>query len=209
MIEVTMSVLANPSDLSAEFIAVCQQQLSDILKEAAAAVPADCAGDSPRLLVIGCSTSEVGGGLIGTSAYENLGAALARTAIEFCKGFRKEFPKENKLHLAAQCCEHLNRALVVSKETMREFNLTRVIALPTPEAGGSFPSAVYNMLENAVLARDVSADIGLDIGGTLIGMHVRRVAVPVRLSARTIGHAHVTAAYSRPEYTGGARAKYT
>jgi uncharacterized protein (TIGR01440 family) len=195
-----MSVLANPKDLSDRFIALCQQQLSDILAETLAAIAADYANDSPRLLVIGCSTSEAGGGLIGTGAYSNLGTALADTALAFCHN--------NNLHLAAQCCEHLNRALVVSRETLRAFGLTRVIAIPTPEAGGSFASALYNKIDDAVLAREVIADVGLDIGGTLIGMYLRRVAVPVRLSQRTIGQARVTAAYSRPEYTGGVRAKY-
>jgi uncharacterized protein (TIGR01440 family) len=152
------------------------------------------------LLVIGCSTSEVAGNRIGTRAYPSLGGALALAAMDACAA--------SGVFLAAQCCEHLNRALVVESAAWRALRLDRVLAVPTPQAGGAFASAVYRAMREPVLVERVQADAGMDVGGTLIGMHLRRVAVPVRLAVDSIGAARVAFATTRPPYTGGERASY-
>ena len=116
--------------------------------------------------------------------------------------------KENGLFLAAQCCEHLNRALVVEREAAERFNLEIVSAVPKPKAGGSFAAAAYLAYAEPVLVEHIKASAGLDIGSTLIGMHLKDVAVPLRLEIKTIGEASVTAARTRPKLIGGARAQY-
>jgi uncharacterized protein (TIGR01440 family) len=153
-----------------------------------------------QLLVVGTSTSEVVGRRIGTSGTTEAAAAIfagveaARQAI----GFEPLF----------QCCEHLNRALVVSRRTAERLGLEEVSAVPIPGAGGSMAAYAYRQLPDACLVESAAAHAGIDIGDTLIGMHLRRVAVPVRPSIRSIGEAHVTMAYARPKLIGGARAVY-
>lgn len=153
-----------------------------------------------QILVIGCSSSEVLGSKIGKgSSFE------AARAI-----FEAVYPvlKEKGIRLAAQCCEHLNRALVVEEETAEAYGLEIVAAVPQPKAGGSFATITYENMQSPVLVEEIKAHAGLDIGGTLIGMHLRAVAVPVRLSISKIGEANILCARTRPKYIGGERAKY-
>ena len=154
-----------------------------------------------KLLVVGCSTSEIAGGVIGHASQPNLGEDVAGAILETA----------NKLGFdtAFQCCEHLNRALVMEEAAAEKYGYEIVAAVPHPKAGGSCASAAYRMMEKPVLVEAVSADAGLDIGQTLIGMHLKRVAVPVRLSMDKIGSALITAARTRPALIGGERAKYT
>ena len=152
------------------------------------------------LLVIGCSTSEILGETIGTySVYE------AAEALFF--GISPVLQKK-KIQLAAQCCEHLNRALVMEKKTAEAFGYEPVWVVPKPKAGGSFATACYKNFEEPVVVEQIRADLGIDIGGTLIGMHLKAVAVPVRLAHNMIGKAPVLCAYTRPKLIGGARAAY-
>ncbi len=152
------------------------------------------------LLVVGCSSSEIIGSKIGTDS-------RPETAQEVFSGIY-DVLKEKGVFLAAQCCEHLNRALVVEAAYAEAHGLEIVNAVPQPKAGGSFAAAAYKGFAHPVLVEEVRADAGLDIGGTLIGMHLKRVAVPVRLSLKSIGEAILIAARTRPKYVGGARAVY-
>ncbi|MBR6205646.1 MAG: TIGR01440 family protein [Oscillospiraceae bacterium] len=152
------------------------------------------------LLVVGCSSSEVSGSKIGTDSRPD-------TAQEVFSGVY-DAAKEHGVFLAAQCCEHLNRALVVEASYARAHDLEIVNAVPQPKAGGSFATAAYQNFAQPVLVESVRADAGLDIGATLIGMHLKKVAVPVRLSVKHIGEAILIAARTRPKYIGGARAVY-
>jgi len=154
-----------------------------------------------ELIVFGCSTSEVLGKNIGKGG--SLEAAQAITA-----GLLAVL-REKQINFAAQCCEHLNRALVVEEELCRELRLKRVMAVPYPTAGGAFASAVYRSCKNPVLVEEIEADAGIDIGDTLIGMHLRPVAVPLRLAIRKLGEANLVFARTRPKLIGGERAKYT
>ncbi|MCM3271481.1 TIGR01440 family protein [Paenibacillus elgii] len=154
-----------------------------------------------QLIVIGTSTSEVLGRHIGTGGSE----AVAREIYEAVEAVRAEagfFP-------VYQCCEHLNRALVMEREAMRRYGLEQVSVIPVPKAGGSMASYAYRKLADVVVVETVAAHAGIDIGGTLIGMHLKRVAVPVRPSIRQIGEAPVLMAVTRPKLIGGARAVYT
>ena len=153
-----------------------------------------------RLLAVGGSSSEMAGGTIGHQSTYELGEALAEAALTLAKarGFECAF----------QCCEHLNRALVVERRTAEKYGLEIVCAVPRPKAGGSLATAAYRRMENPVLVERVEADAGLDVGLTLIGMHLRRVAVPVRLSLKQIGEASILCARTRPKYIGGERAVY-
>ena len=154
-----------------------------------------------RVLVVGCSTSEIAGGMIGKASVPELGPQVA--------GALMKAAAESGVILAFQCCEHLNRALVMERESAEKYGYTEVCAVPHPKAGGSCASAAYRLMKDPVLVESVSADAGLDIGSTLIGMHLKAVAVPVRLSRKTIGQAPLTAAVTRPKLIGGERAKYT
>lgn len=154
-----------------------------------------------KLLVVGCSSSEIAGGVIGHASTYELGEAVARAALE-CG-------KELGFACAFQCCEHLNRSLVVERDVAEARGLQIVCAVPRPKAGGSLATAAYKAMREPVLVETIAADAGLDIGQTLIGMHLRRVAVPVRLSRKTVGEALITAARTRPPLIGGERARYT
>lgn len=172
--------------------AEAQQLLADFLAE-----------NAPRpgsLLVVGCSTSEILGGRIGKNGSEKLGEIIAAEVIAAAGA--------HDLQVCAQCCEHLNRALVIERDTAERRGFTIVSAVPKPHAGGSFGAAFYRLLDDPVLVETVSADCGIDIGQTLIGMHLRRVAVPVRLPQQKLGAAIVTAAITRPPLIGGERAQY-
>ncbi|MBR6728894.1 MAG: TIGR01440 family protein [Clostridia bacterium] len=152
------------------------------------------------LCIIGCSTSEVDGGKIGKASNIEVAQALWQGIAPLLK--------EKGIYLAAQCCEHLNRAVILEKEAADRFGYEAVNVLPQPKAGGSFATTAYNEMENPVAVEAVRADLGIDIGGTLIGMHLKPVAVPVRLSIDTIGEAHILCAHTRPKFVGGSRAHY-
>ena len=153
-----------------------------------------------QILVVGCSTSEVCGSRIGSNS--NLDAAKAVFA-----GIYKAV-NDHGIYLAAQCCEHLNRALIVEAEYAEKAGLDMVNVVPQPKAGGSFATTAYAAFKEPVAVEEIRADAGLDIGDTFIGMHLKRVAVPVRLANHVIGEAHITAARVRPKYIGGERAHY-
>ena len=152
-----------------------------------------------QIVVIGCSTSEICGSRIGSDSRpevaEQVFAVLHRVLTA------------HGLYLAAQCCEHLNRAIVVERAALPPWAET-VNAVPQPHAGGSFATAAYAHMADPVLVENIRAGAGIDIGGTLIGMHLRPVAVPVRLSLARIGEAGILCARTRPKYIGGSRAVY-
>ncbi|MBM7551772.1 TIGR01440 family protein [Thalassobacillus pellis] len=150
--------------------------------------------------VIGCSTSEIAGERIGTSGSEEIAAVLF-------EAFQR-LKEETGAALIFQCCEHLNRALVMERSTMKEHGYEQVSAIPVPKAGGSMASYAYKRLEDPVLAETVQAEVGIDIGDTLIGMHLKRVAVPLRFSQKSVGHAHLNTARTRLRLIGGERAVY-
>jgi uncharacterized protein (TIGR01440 family) len=153
-----------------------------------------------HLLVIGCSSSEVVGQKIGTAGSAQAAAHIVAAVLEA----RAKYG----FHVAFQCCEHLNRALVVERETRKAFQLEEVAVVPVPTAGGQVASTAFRALTKPVLVERIQADAGIDIGDTFIGMHLRPVAVPVRPTQRSIGEAHVTMAKTRPKLIGGARAIY-
>lgn len=152
------------------------------------------------LFVIGCSTSEVAGSAIGTSGSEEIAAVLFDSL--------SKLTNEAGVHLIFQCCEHLNRALVMEKAVQRKYELDEVSVVPVPTAGGSMASFAFKNLHQAVIVESVSANAGIDIGDTLIGMHLRQVAVPLRFSVKEIASARMTSARTRPKLIGGERAKY-
>lgn len=149
-------------------------------------------------VVIGCSTSEVGGGIIGKSGSLDIAEAIYDGANEVLT--------KNGIYLAAQCCEHLNRAIVLEREAAKNYEI--VCAVPKMHAGGSFATTAYKKMKDPVLVEEIKADAGLDIGATLIGMHLKKVAVPLRLEIKKIGEAPLFAAYTRPKFIGGIRAEY-
>ncbi len=153
-----------------------------------------------HVLVIGCSTSEVLGKHIGKAGSEEVAKALYRAI--------REVQQQHGFALAFQCCEHLNRALVVERSTMERLGLEEVTVVPVPSAGGSMAAYAYAQMNEPVVVEHIRADAGIDIGDTFIGMHLKHVAVPIRPSLRQIGDAHVTAARTRPKLIGGARAVY-
>ena len=152
------------------------------------------------LVVVGCSSSEIGGGVIGHAS----SLELAEAAFE---GLYPEL-RQRGLFLAAQCCEHLNRALIVEREVAEKRGYEIVCVVPKPKAGGSFATTAWARFDDPVAVEHVAAEAGLDIGLTLIGMHLRHVAVPARLTLDHIGNAQITAATTRPKYIGGCRAQY-
>lgn len=153
-----------------------------------------------HLLVIGCSTSEVLGKHIGKAGSREVAAVLYEVIAEAQQTYG--------FHPAFQCCEHLNRALVVERGVMEKYGLEEVTVVPVPEAGGSMAAYAFLHMQDPVVVEELQAHAGIDIGDTFIGMHLKRVAVPIRPSVRQIGEAHVTAARTRPKLIGGARAVY-
>jgi len=151
-----------------------------------------------QILVVGCSTSEVCGSKIGTDSRPEVAVDMVEGILSVCT--------EKGIYLAAQCCEHLNRAIIVERSAVPFAEPVNVV--PQPKAGGSFATALYARLSDPVALEEIKADAGLDIGGTLIGMHLKKVAVPLRLSVKQIGEANLLAARTRPKYIGGCRAHY-
>ena len=151
-------------------------------------------------IVVGCSTSEIAGGKIGKASVPEIGEWVASAVIRFCES--------TGCVTIFQCCEHLNRALVMPLDAAKASNYMQVCAVPQPKAGGSVAAAAWKLLESPCLVALVQADAGIDIGDTLIGMHLRPVAVPFRGEITKVGNAHVVAAYTRLPYIGGSRAVY-
>lgn len=155
------------------------------------------AGD---VFVVGCSSSEIIGGKIGKAS----SIEAAEAAFEGIYSVLEE----KRIFLAAQCCEHLNRALVLERECAEKYGYEIVSVVPQPKAGGSFATTAYRTFKNPVIVEHIKASAGMDIGDTLIGMHLKDVAVPVRLNVKKIGEANLVCARTRPKYIGGERAKY-
>ena len=153
-----------------------------------------------ELFVVGCSTSEVGGAGIGTYSSPEI--------AEVVFGGIYQATQEAGVYLVAQCCEHLNRALIMEKEAALKYGYEIVNVVPQPKAGGSFATAAYKAFEQPVAVEHVKAHAGMDIGDTLIGMHLKDVAVPVRIRTTRIGDANVVCARTRPKFIGGERAHY-
>ena len=174
--------------------------MSEIQTQAAAELIEIAKLKKGDLLVVGCSSSEMTGGVIGhNSSLEAAQEAFAGIAPVLA---------EKGIFLAAQCCEHLNRALILEREAAEARGYEIVCVVPQPKAGGSFATTAWKNMRDPVAVEHIAADAGLDIGLTLIGMHLKAVAVPVRLSVDHIGKARITAARTRPKYIGGERAKY-
>ncbi|MCR4588268.1 MAG: TIGR01440 family protein [Lachnospiraceae bacterium] len=151
-----------------------------------------------QILVVGCSSSEVCGDKIGSNS--NLEVAQAVFSGIY------EAVNSRGIYLAAQCCEHLNRAIIIERKAVPGAEIVNVV--PQPKAGGSFATTAYKTFKEPVALEEIKADAGIDIGDTFIGMHLKKVAVPVRLEHHNIGEAHITAARVRPKFIGGERAHY-
>lgn len=177
------------------------QAIENAAREAALQLLAQVALEKDDIFVVGCSTSEIGGQQIGSASAPQLAAAILQGLLPVLR--------ENGLYLAAQCCEHLNRAIILEKEAARLWRLPPVCVVPKPKAGGSFATAAWNAFQSPVAVEEIRcAKAGMDIGDTLIGMHLAPVAVPVRLSIKRIGEANLVCARSRPKLIGGERACY-
>ena len=153
------------------------------------------------IFVVGCSSSEIRGGRIGHDSSMEVAAAVLAGVLPPLQ--------EQGVYLAAQCCEHLNRSIVIEREVAKQYGCQIVAAVPQPHAGGSWATNCWRTFKDPVLVEEVKAAAGMDIGGTLIGMHLRRVAVPVRLSMNHIGEAILLCARTRPPFIGGSRAVYS
>ena len=154
---------------------------------------------SGQILVVGCSSSEIMGQRIGKASDINAAEAVYEGIMEVLA--------PSGIYLAAQCCEHLNRAVILENEALPPwYDIVNVV--PQPKAGGSFATTFYKNAANPVAVEEIKADAGMDIGDTFIGMQLKKVAVPVRLSVKSIGEAHLTCARTRPKFVGGSRAIY-
>ena len=154
--------------------------------------------DAGEILVVGCSSSEIVGEAIGKGSNFNAASAVYEGIAPILA--------EKGIFLAAQCCEHLNRAIIVERAAAPFAEAVNVV--PFPKAGGSFATAAYAAFSEPVALEEIRADAGLDIGYTMIGMHLKEVAVPVRLPIKKIGNAPIVCARTRPKFIGGARAIY-
>lgn len=152
------------------------------------------------IFVIGCSSSEILGSKIGKGSSYDAARAV----------FEAIYPilKEKGIYIAAQCCEHLNRAIVIEREAAEKYGYEPVSVVPKPKAGGSFATVTHESLDCPVVVEQIKAHAGIDVGGTLIGMHLKSVAVPVRISISKIGEANIICARTRPKFIGGERACY-
>lgn len=174
------------------------QQVKEEAANAAKQLVAEAKLHKGQIVVVGCSTSEVVGRKVGSWSTPEVGQAIF-------DGLNSVFAPLG-IYIAAQCCEHLNRALIVDYDAVPGAEVVNVV--PQPKAGSSFATAAYNAFSHPVALEEIKADAGLDIGGTLIGMHLKRVAVPVRLAQKHIGDAVLLAARVRPKFIGGERAIY-
>lgn len=173
-----------------------EQQLQTILQEFKQQV----SFKKDQVLVIGCSTSEVMGQKIGTAGAMDVAEMIFRQLTILTL--------ETGIQLAFQCCEHLNRAIVIERETAEKRGLDEVTVIPVRKAGGAMATYAYEHLQDPVVVEHIKAEAGIDIGDTFIGMHLKHVAVPVRASINTVGSAHITLATTRPKLIGGSRAVY-
>lgn len=153
------------------------------------------------IFVVGCSSSEIMGGHIGRDSSMEAAQAVLR-------GVRPPLQAQG-VYLAAQCCEHLNRAVILEQAAAERYGYEPVCVVPRPHAGGSWATSCWKAFDHPVAVEEIRAAAGIDIGGTLIGMHLKRVAVPVRLTLDHIGQAHILCARTRPKLIGGERARYT
>lgn len=175
--------------------------MNDIINQAKAVVQELCEAanlQKGQIVVVGCSSSEISGQKLGTASSEEIGKAVFDAIYEVLS--------DKGIYLAAQCCEHLNRAIIIEGEAVKGREIVSVV--PQPKAGGAFAAAAYKAFKDPVAIEEIQADAGVDIGGTLIGMHLKKVAVPLRLRTRFIGQAPVSAARTRPKFIGGVRAVY-
>lgn len=175
---------------------IIKQQSNDIVVELLQAAKLT----TNDIFVVGCSTSEVAGHNIGSFSSVDIANAI----------FAGIYPvlNEKGIFLAAQCCEHLNRTLIIEKQALKLYGLEQINVIPQPKAGGSFATIAYENFIEPVSVEKIKAHAGIDIGGTLIGMHLKNVAVPVRLSINKIGEANIICARTRPKFVGGIRATY-
>lgn len=153
-----------------------------------------------QIFVIGCSTSEVKGQKIGTAGGLEIAEALYKLL--------KSFAEKHQLYLAFQGCEHINRALTIERAAAEQYGLEPVSVIPVQKAGGSMSTYAYSQFKDPVVVEEIQAHAGIDIGQTLIGMHLKKVAIPVRTSISKIGEAVVTVAKTRPKLIGGERSVY-
>ncbi len=176
-----------------------RKQAQDVVCELFSNIPDIRKG---QILVVGCSTSEIMGKCIGTGSSEEAAQAVMDAILPKVK--------EYGLYLAVQCCEHLNRVLVVERECMEKFGFTQVCVKPQLHAGGAFAVEATKRFDDYVMVEDIQgkADMGIDIGGAFIGMHMHPVVVPIHANNRYIGEAYVMMARTRPKYVGGPRAAY-
>ncbi|WP_188497894.1 TIGR01440 family protein [Pullulanibacillus pueri] len=172
------------------------QQVNQVLEALQDAMPLT----SKHILVIGASTSEVIGEHIGSAGTVEVANAIYQAL--------NEFQQKTGVQLAFQCCEHLNRALVVEAETAEQKHLSEVTVVPVRSAGGAMAALAYQKMNHPVVVEEIQADAGIDIGDTFIGMHLKAVVVPLRCAIKEIGNAHVTFARTRPKLIGGERAVY-
>ncbi|TGA99756.1 TIGR01440 family protein [Sporolactobacillus shoreae] len=177
------------------------QQIIDEVSRAVGDLEKAMPFDSRHLLVVGCSTSEVGGNRIGTSGSMDVAASIYEAL--------KRIHERTGVRFAFQCCEHLNRALVLDRDVADHKRYDPVTVRPIRHAGGSMATYAYEQLTDPVVVEYIKADGGIDIGDTLIGMHLKPVAVPVRSDVKRIGSAHLVMARTRPKLIGGERAVYT
>lgn len=153
-----------------------------------------------EILVIGASTSEVLGHQIGTAGSLEVADQILSNILRLAS--------EHRVEVAVQCCEHLNRVLVIEQPVAERYGLEVVTVIPVPKAGGALAARAFQVYRDPVVVEEVKAHAGMDIGDTLIGMHLRPVAVPVRSEVKEIGAAHLTMARTRPKMVGGERAVY-
>lgn len=180
-------------------------ELSEIREQSAKAAEQVCEAAKLKigdLFVVGCSSSEILGEKIGTHSSVEVAEAVF-------EGIHSVL-HEHGVELAAQCCEHLNRALIVERAVAEQFGLEEVNVVPQPKAGGSFGTTAYKRFDDPVAVESLkqSASAGMDIGGTLIGMHIKPVVVPLRIETKKIGEADLLCARRRPKFVGGSRAVY-
>lgn len=176
------------------------QEITEAVRQAAEELIAQAGAQTGDLLIVGCSSSEIVGERIGHGSSMDAAVAVYEGLASVARA--------HGLHLAAQCCEHLNRCVVVERETARSRGYEIVSVLPQPHAGGSWAVTCWSHFADPVVVEEVKAELGMDIGDTLIGMHLRRVAVPVRTSVKTVGQANLVCARTRPKFVGGSRAVY-
>lgn len=173
-----------------------KQQWRQIITEFSQQVPLH----GEQLIVIGCSTSEVTNNQIGTAGSEDVAAMIFAEL--------KALQKQTNVQIAFQCCEHLNRAIVLEREVARRYHLDEVSVVPIRKAGGAMATYAFHQFTAPVVVEHIKADAGIDIGDTFIGMHLKHVVVPIRTSIKEVGGAHVTLATTRPKLIGGERAVY-